>query len=368
MIRVLHVFGIMNRGGSETFIMNIYRKINREKIQFDFMVQYDTKGEYDDEILGLGGKIFRVKGFRQLGPINYEKQLYKFFTQHAEYQIVHSHMVEMSGIILKQAKKAGVVNRISHSHTQNPKYNILIKLYKTYAKFNINKSNVTHALACSQSAGDYLYSKTIFKNTYRVIKNSIDTEIFKYNKNSRLKLKKELNIQDKFVIGHVGRFAYAKNHDFIIEVFKEVYKENRNSILLLVGEGPLKTDIYEKVKKADLSQAVKFLGVRSDISELLSCMDVFLFPSHNEGFPVSLVEAQAAALHIIASDKITSETKLTNYIVYKSLEESSQKWADSILKHVDGYERIDTSPEIIDHGYDIVSNAKYLEDYYLSLE
>lgn len=363
-IRVLHVVGIMNIGGLETLIMNLYRNIDREKIQFDFLVHKEDIGAYEKEILELGGRVHRIKHVNKVGPIRYSKGLYEFFKKHSEYEIIHSHMNAMSGIILREAKKAGKPIRISHSHSSYPKMGIFEGIYKRYCKIFINK-NTTHKFACSKLAGDWLYGSC---NQVTILNNGIELDKFKYDISKNLKKRKELNVEaDTFVVGHIGSFRLAKNHNFIIKVFNEIKKSCPNSILILVGDGELRDDIYKQANMFSLESSIKFLGIREDVYELLKMFDVLLFPSIYEGFPVTLIEAQASGLKCVVSDSITKEVNMDlNLIKFFSLDKSSQEWAKEIINIDKGYDRKLIKNELKDKGYDIKDIANFIENTYLN--
>lgn len=358
-IRVLHIVTTMNRGGLETMIMNYYRHIDRSKVQFDFLVHRDFEADYDREILDLGGKIYRIS---RLNPFSfkYHKELNDFFKTHPEYQIVHVHQDCMSSIALKAAMKNNIPIRIAHSHSSSQNKNIKYLIKKYYMK-KIQKY-ATNLFACGQEAGDWMFSG----NNYVILKNAIDTNLYKYSLKNSIAIKKELDLENKIVIGHVGNFTYPKNHNFLIDIFTEILKINSKAVLLLVGGGTEKINIQEKVISLSLEDKVIFMGVRNDVNKLMQAMDVFVFPSLYEGLPVTLIEAQASGLPIIKSDNVSDQCILTDNVVSVSLDKSANGWAKEILNFVNSFDRKDTSLEIINNGYDISSNAKWLENYYLN--
>ena len=358
LVRILHIVTYMGRGGLETMLMNYYRNIDRSKVQFDFLVHRDFKADYDDEIESLGGRIYRISPLNPFS-LNYYKELDSFFKEHEEYKIVHVHQDCMSSIALKVAKKNNVPIRIGHSHSSSQDKNIkyLLKLYymksiPTYA---------THLFACGKEAGDWMFSGA----KYEIVNNAIDTNRFKFNKELSKKLKEEYQLQDKLVIGHVGRFNYPKNHDFLIDIFNELVKLNNDSRLVLVGSGDLEESIKEKVRTLGLEDYVMFMGSRSDVNEIMQMMDVFVFPSHYEGLPVTLVEAQASGLPIIKSNNVPDQCIMTNNVYSLSLGNTSE-WANKILEVSKSFERKDTTQDIINANYDIKTNAFNLQEFYLS--
>ena len=305
-IRVAQIMGKCVGGGVESVVMNYYRNIDRNKIQFDFICDSDSINIPYQEIEKLGGRVFLVPPYQKI--LAYQKELIKTFKEN-NYKIVHSHINTLSLFPLRAAKKAGIPIRISHSHsTSTPKEwkrnffkNILRKFSKVYP---------THYLCCSKIAGIYQFGKKKYNDgEVFLVNNAIDIEKFTYNELIRKELRKELKIDnDTLVIGHIGRFVTVKNHKFLIETFKEIHEKNSNSILLLAGQGPLENEIKEKVKELNLTNSVIFLGQRNDVNKLYQVFDIFLLPSLYEGLPVVGVEAQTAGLLCILSNKVPKET------------------------------------------------------------
>lgn len=375
-IRVLQVFTVMNRGGAESMIMNYYRNIDRTKVQFDFLVHRKERGHFDDEIALLGGKIFRMQPIKFETLVSYQKELDRFFLLHNEYAIIHSHLNALSKFVLKKAMKFNVPIRIAHSHIAlttfryqsffrkdiSFKENFKI-LFKTYIKKSVSKY-ATHYFACGIDAGNWLFGK---ENIHKVsiINNAIDASKFEYNAEVSKKNKRELSVENKLVIGHIGRFNTQKNHLFLIDIFKEIQKIQVNSVLLLIGEGDLMSAVKEKIKSYNLENAVHLLGVKSDVSYYLQAMDIFLFPSLYEGLPVTLIEAQAAGLKVITSENVSKEAKLTNLVEFVSLEKPATYWATKVLECFSEYERPKTFSLISESGYDIKVNALELQQFYL---
>lgn len=348
----------MNRGGLETMIMNYYRNIDRTKVQFDFLVHRFDKANYDDEILSLGGKIYHLPNLNPFSKV-YLNSLDEFFKSHREYKIVHCHLDCMSAIPLKVAKENGVPIRIAHAHSSNQTKDLKYPL-KLYYKTKIRKY-ATHLFACSEEAGKWMFNT----NQFFVLPNAIDSKLYSFNEDKRNKIRNELQLNNQLVVGHVGRFNSVKNHTFIIDIFNELHKINPESVLLLAGTGNLMNDIKDKVNKLKLSDNVKFLGLRSDIPDLMQSMDVFVFPSLYEGLPVTLVEAQASGLPCIISDKVPIECKKTDSVQQISLEKSAKYWAEVLLK-ASKSERRNTYDEIVSSGFDIRSNATKLLEYYIN--
>ncbi len=357
-IRVLHVVTTMNRGGLETMLMNYYRHIDRQKVQFDFLEHRDAESDYDQEILSLGGRIYRLP---KLNPfsISYHRKLNTFFRHHQEYKIVHVHQDCLSSIALKAAYQNHVPIRIAHSHSTSQDQNIKIVVKKALMK-SIPRY-ATQLFACSKEAGDWMFSGF----DYQIVKNAIDTKLFLFNKKKRALTRNNLGISDsQLVIGHVGRFNYPKNHDFLIEVFYEIQKIKEDSILLLIGGGELENSIKEKVIKMGLTEKVFFLGKREDVNDLMQAMDIFVFPSRYEGIGIVAIEAQASGLTVIKSDAVPNQCKITPNVISMSLDESPKLWGYQVVSSFEKSKRENMSKYIMKSNYDILNNAKKLQSYY----
>ena len=357
-IRILHVVTYMGRGGLETMIMNYYRHMDRSKVQFDFLTHRDFRADYDEEIESLGGRIYRLP---RLVPWNksYLRALDAFFEEHPEYKIVHVHQDCLSSVILKAAEKHGVPVRIGHSHNSNQDKNLKY-LIKMFYKRKI-PTYATQLFACGRESGEWMFDGA----SYRVLNNAIDSNQYKYNAELRVQIHSRLGIgNDTFVIGHVGRFHLQKNHTFLLDVFAEVKKQRPNSVLLLVGDGDLRSEMEQKAVTLGIADGVIFAGVRSDVADIMQAMDCFVFPSLYEGLGIVAIEAQASGLPCLASDGVPTECDITNLIEHIPLKAGAAVWAERILAQA-GRPRRDTSEEIIRSGYDIEANAQWLQNYYL---
>jgi glycosyltransferase involved in cell wall biosynthesis len=360
-IRILMVNYKMQCAGIEAFIMNMYRNVDRSKVQFDFLVHYTERQFYDDEIEQLGGKIYRLSIREDNNFKKYLSDLKYFFAQHPEYKIIHGHMESFGGFYFKEAKSAGIPVRIAHSHIAQSN-----KGLKGFVKKVMNRSFKTYAtdlFACSQVAGTFLFGSNA---EFTVFNNAVDIGKFRFNQSVREEVRKELNLTDEFIIGHVGRFNTQKNHTFLIDIFKAIHVRNSEAVLLLIGEGDLENEIKRKVQELGLESNVKFLGVRRDVNRLFQAMDVFILPSLFEGLPVAGVEAQAAGLKCIFTDTVTKQTSVTDNTEYYPIGMDTDKWADEILKWESAYIRIDMSTDIKKAGYDIMEQARQLQEFYLS--
>lgn len=361
-IRILHVLGTLNRGGAETMIMNIYRSIDRTKIQFDFMIHTDKECDYNDEIIKLGGKIYNVPRYIGRNHFKYKKAWKSFFNIHPEYKIVHGHMRSTAVIYLSIAKNHGLIT-IAHSHSTASRGNKIEQLVKNIMQYPI-RFIADYLFACSNEAGRWLFGKkAITKDNYKVIKNAINIEKYIFNECKRNEMRSILGIEDKFVVGHVGSFTYPKNHKFLISVFYEIQKKYKDSILLLVGDGELRSHIQKHIDDLGINDKVKLIGVVGNVNDYMQAMDVFVFPSLWEGLPVTVVEAQAAGLQCFISDKITEEVCITPCIKSISLNESVKNWGYKIIssKKNRGYE---TSFYIEKGGFDIYDSVKLLTTFY----
>ena len=355
-IRVLQVVSIMNYGGLENFIMNVYRNIDRDKIQFDFLVNKEGKGKFDDEIISMGGRIYKISSFSPYNYFSYVKKLDAFFKQ-MNYGVIHSHINSSSAIVLAVAKKNNIKIRISHSHIdrEGGNYKFLKKILKNF----VNK-NATIKLACDEDAGKWL-----FKKNFNVVRNAIDTTKFEFDKLKADSVKKILNINSgELSFIHVGRFDPQKNHKFLIELFEDLVKYNKSFKLFLVGEGQLKNQIINLVKEKKLENNVFFLGARNDVHILLQGMDYFLMPSLYEGLPITLIEAQASGIRIFASNTISKNVNLTNNMFFLDINDK-ESFIKCIIDNLK-YERYNTKELLVDKNYDIKDLVNYLEKIYLS--
>lgn len=359
-IIVVQVLATLDTGGAESMIMNVYRNIDREKIQFDFVVnEREKEYSFEKEIKQMGGRIFFVPKYNFFNHLLCKKAWRELLANHPEWKILHIHHTSVAFLYLHIAKKKKIFT-IAHSHTAGGNNSLKSKI-KILMRFPV-RYMADELFACSKLAADWMFGNRS-KEAY-IINNAIDTEKLLFNGNKRLEKRKEFNLENKFVIGHIGNFTEAKNYSFILQIMKAVCAKNENVILLLVGKKENKPDIEDLVENLDLVKKVIFTGVRNDIPDLLQAMDVFLFPSLYEGLPVTLIEAQASGLKCFISDSITSEVGLTNLVEYISLNESPSYWAEKLLSCQYGYPREDKSKDIIEKKYDIAENAERLQKFY----
>lgn len=360
-IRVLHVLQRMESAGVQTLLMSIYRNIDRSKVQFDFLVHYKEHQFFDDEVEKLGGHVYKMSVREDFNLIKYCIDLKHFFRQHNEYKIVHGHMPVLGFFYLTAAKKFNIPVRIAHAHT-NQHYNNLRGFVSKGMK-KLYGINATDFFACSESAGKFFFKES---KKFKLLKNAIITENFVFNEDIRNKKREALNLSNKFVVGHVARFAKHKNHTFLIDVFSNIKKLHNESVLLLIGKGELETKIKEKVEKLGLNDDVLFLGIRDDVNEIMQAMDVFVFPSVFEGLGIVNIEAQAAGLLTFCSDGVAKEVNISPMYTKIDLNLGADKWAEIILdKFEHRNPRTDMSEYIIKSGYDVKEIAKNMEEYYL---
>ena len=360
-IKIAHIIGKWVGGGVEAVVMNYYRNIDRNKIQFDFICDNDSTNIPYEEIEKLGGKVFLVPPYQKI--YQYNKELLKIF-KNEKYKIVHSHINTLSVFPLRIAKKANIPVRIAHSHSTTNKREWKKNLLKQILRL-FSKIYATDYFACSEYAGRWLFgNKEYDKGNVYILNNAIDIDKFKFDEKIRRLKRKELNItEDTLVIGHIGRFVSQKNHSFLIDIFFEIHKQNKNAVLLLIGQGPLEEKIKEKVEKLNLKNNVKFLGQREDVNELYQAMDIFLFPSLYEGLGMVLIEAQCSALPCVCSDKIPKISKICNDVYFLSLNDSAKEWSNLVLKQ--NYTNRSNNTIIVrENGYDIKNEVLKLEEKY----
>lgn len=359
--RILHVFGSLNRGGAETMVMNLYREVDKKKIQFDFVVHTETVGSYEKEIEKLGGRIYRVprfKGYNFFQYIHAWNRLLRFLDKH---RIVHCHIRSTANIILYLAKRYKRVT-IAHSHNTSNGKGISAIVKNVFQKF----IRSDYYFACSQEAGEWLFGKKICNSSkFYVLKNAININKFKRDKLVRKVIREELGLEDKFVIGTVGRMTEQKNPFYILEVFNEILGIRDDAFLMWIGEGELLKDIVQSAKLKSIYKNIKFLGSVANVEQYMQAFDIFLFPSKWEGLPLVLVEAQAANLPCVISDVINDEVVFSKEVIKISLRESKLKWAEIIANCK--YNKMKENTvffEITQRGYNIENNIGWLERFY----
>lgn len=370
-LRVLVLDTVMDRGGAETMMMNYLRHFDREKITYDFLVNRDYHAAYEDEIESLGSRIYRMCPMYPQYFERYKREFRDFLRQHPEYTVIHSNLEERSYFPLRVAAEQGVPVRIAHAHNRPVGFD-LKSVFREYFRMRLPKY-VTHMFACGTEAGDWLFGK---QNRGKVIqqRNAIDTAQYRYDPQVAAQVRQEFGVTDSntFVLGHVGRFFPQKNHVFLVDIFAELHKQHPNSVLWLVGGGELndelKNQIRAKVDELGLHDSVRFLGVRSDVYRLLQGMDSFILPSLYEGLPVTMIEAQAAGLPCTISDRVPRQCDVTGNVQVVGLEDAPQTWAARVLNQHHqslGADRSAGAGVVAKQGFDIQSNAEWLQQFYI---
>lgn len=361
-IRILQVLGGTSLGGAESRIMDIYRCIDRNKIQFDFMIHTKGSSYYDKEITKLGGHIYRVPSFRFYNWFSYQRAWKQFFKEHQEFQVIHGHMTSTGIIYLPIAKKAG--NAATIAHVRSAGVDKGAKGWLTRIMRITLKHRTDYCFACSSEAGFAVFGKKWMETGKVTIKlNAINLEQYDYNSIIREKIRKELKLENVFVIGHVGSFRYAKNHEYLIEIFKEYLKLDQTSKLMLLGEGSLFEKTKELVQKYRLQDKVLFLGNQADTSSFYQAMDVFVFPSRYEGLPGTVVEAETTGLSCLISANITKEVLVTDKVKALEITLNPKEWANEIFRNRK-YQRKGRIVEMQQAGFDVRMQVKEYEKFY----
>ena len=362
-IRIVHNIASLHFGGSQAFVMSIYRNIDRNKVQFDFILTPEEKEGFYDEIDNLGGKIYTCPKYTGKNHIQYCKWWKNFFAEHPEYKVIHGHVRSTASIYLKIAKKYGVIT-IAHSHSTSNGSGISA-IVKGIMQLPIRKQ-ADFLFACSDKAGKWLFGeKTITQQNYYMIPNGVDLKRFEFDINKRNQMRMTLGIkEDMMILGHIGRFSKPKNHKFLLNVFNHYHKINSNSKLLLVGDGELFESIKQHINQLGISDAVIMTGSKQNTEDYYQVMDIFLFPSLWEGLPVSVVEAQANGLQCIISDVITHDVDLTALIQYLPLDE--KLWLGAITEaHKKKRIGLTSGDRVRLQPFDAITVANKLQDFYL---
>lgn len=368
MIRVLHIFGIMNIGGAETMIMNVYRNIDRSKIQFDFLCMSKEKGDYEEEIKQLGGKIYKIEAPSKVGYIQHIKDIIRICKNYGPYQAIHIPTMFHSGIVCLAAYISKIPVRIVHSHSASEEEkNAKRRIYNFWCRRLINIFS-TVKIACGEAAREFLFGNSKkAKKQVIILKNGIDIKKFSsINKERMLEAKKQLGIKEsQLVIGHVGRFTKVKNHKFFIKLAKFFNEEDY--VILLIGDGELKEYIENEIKERHLENKFILTGKRNDINTMMAIMDVFVMPSIYEGFPMVLIEALASGKNCVVSDGISKEVDIDKgSIEFISLNESIQKWINEIVRKANEKVNMKSRTKILEkNGFSIDKTTEILTKIYL---
>ena len=360
MIRILHMIGALEMGGSQALVMNLYRHMDREQIQFDFVLDHPDRDDYAAEVKALGGRIYTMPGFH--GNVGEVRRAWDtFFTEHPEYKVLHSHVRSYASLYLPVAKKHGVKTTIhSHSTSNGSGLSALVKLGLQYPL----RHQADVLMSCTREAGIWLFGETACRSErFFLLPNAVDVEKFRYNEAIRREYRQTLGIEDKLVVGHVGRFHEAKNHDFLLESFAGLHEQKPDSVLLLVGDGELRGEIERKIAELGIQGSVILTGNRNDVAELMQALDLLAFPSKWEGLPVTVVEAQAAGLPCLISDRITGDVDLSP-LVRRLPIDSAKVWAKAMAEPA---ARQDVRKNIAAAGFEIRESAERLGGLYKKL-
>lgn len=330
-------------GGLETYIYTLY-KLLKDSYEIDFLVT-DENIPFENEFIQNGSKIYRVTK-RSENPLQYKKDINKVF-QDNDYYAFWFNKTSLSSIqSLISAKKNGVDKIICHSHSSKNMGGKMTMVMHTFNKLRVAKY-ADYQVACSQVAADWFFND---KKNVILLPNGVDVNKFKPDALEQENIREELDIKNKFVIGHVGAFRPEKNHKFLIQLFKDLLKQEPEAVLLLCGDGPLLAEMKNLVSELDIEENVKFLSLRSDVPRILQAMDVFVMPSLFEGLPFVLVEAQAAGVPCVVADTVSTEVALTDIVEFESLNSNSQDWVDKILKYKN-YNKISQENQLKAKGY-----------------
>lgn len=360
-IRVLHVLGGLKAGGAESFVINLYRTIDKDKVQFDFVKHISSKGVFEDEITEKGGKIFQCPRYTGKNHFAYCKWWNNFFASHPEYRVIHGHVRSTAAIYLKIAKRHGLIT-IAHSHSTSNGTGV-----SAFAK-NIMQLPIRtiaeYFFACSKKAGVWLYGKRATnKDNFYIIRNGIELSRFAFDQQKRRKMRQNLEIEETtIVLGHVGRFTVPKNHKFLLKLFAQYHKRNPDSCLLLVGDGELFETIKQQCNQLKIDNSVKLVGSRTNTEDYYQAMDIFLFPSLWEGLGIVVVEAQANGLPCLVSDNVPKDALVTNTAKVLLLDK-----LDDWLKALENLHPREKA-EPLDQGlcdFDIATVAGWLQGFYL---
>lgn len=365
-LRVLHVLGTTNLGGAESRIMDLYRHIDRERVQFDFLTHTSEAAHFDEEIKALGGRIYHLPRFRGFNYLTYQKAVRSFFRQHDGYRCVQGHMTSTAAIYLPAAKKAGIPLIAAHARSAGVDQGLKGKLTLLLRK-NLSKK-ADYLFACSMLAGEKVFGRQACAEERIIyIPNAIPVDEFAFRMDTRKRMRAELHLSDRYVIGHVGRFHYAKNHEYLLQVFDELSRNKdfkiKKPMLLLLGEGDGMSAIKRQAAELGLTEQVIFLGNRHPAADYYQAMDYLVYPSRFEGLPGTVVEAQAAGLRCLISDTIAGEVLATDLVRTGSIAEDPAVWADMIVKTAE-YERNNNMTDVIREKFDVREQAAKMMLFY----
>lgn len=365
-IRVLHYIGSLDFGGSQAFVMELYRNIDRDKVQFDFVTFPNVQGPLYNEILSLRGRIFECPKYNGLNHLKFAEWWDDFLNDHLEYKVIHGHVRSVASIylpIVRKHRRFAILH--SHSASNGKGMSGIIKYFLQLPV----RYQADYYMACSEEAGKWLFgNRVIHSNRYRTVPNAIDTDRFVYDAKERASIRQKYGMEDCFCIGHVGRFSEVKNHEFLLEILREVLESYNNVRLLLVGDGPIRAEIQKKVDNMGLSNYVIFAGARSDTEKYYQAMDVFVFPSLWEGFGIAVIEAQISGLHCIVSERVPEAVDVGAGLVTRLNISNSREWAIELLKKQElAKNRQNHTVEVRNAGYDIRNSVTKMQTFYIEM-
>ncbi len=361
-IHVVHVLATLNRGGAETLVLNLYRSIDRTCVQFDFVTHYRTKAGFVDEVKRMVGRIFVCPTFSLKNICGYINWWKKFFKDHPEFQILHSHVRSTASFYLPIARKYGL-KTIIHSHSTNNGRGIT-GIVKSLLQYPL-RWQADYYMACSKISGEWLFgNKIVNSERFVVIQNGINVDKFRFDAIKRQKMRDDLKLGNSRVFIHVGGLRAVKNHTFLLDVFEKVHQKDLNTKLLLVGKGELEREMKNKIHHLNLEDSVMMLGTRGDVAELLQAADCFLLPSIWEGVPTSVIEAQASGIPCIISNKVNKDVAISPLVTLLPIDEGVLPWVREIEKMA--FIRRDVLDDIRNKGYDINQIAHKIVELYWS--
>lgn len=371
-VRVLHVLGGLSLGGAESRIMDLYRCMDKSKVQFDFLVHQDGTERvpefFDKEIKELGGEIYRLPKFKVYNYMAYKKAVKRFFREHHNYAVVQGHMTSTASIYLPVAAKSGIPLRAAHARSAGVDKGIKGILTRLLRIPLLKRAD--YCFACSGEAGRSVFGKK-WRGSEKafIIPNAVDVQKYVYQEDVRKQVREELGIADEYAVGHVGRFHYAKNHEFLLEIFAVLHErlkeEGVRAALLLLGEGPGMKAAMQQASDLGIRQDVFFMGNQKEVWKYYQAMDYFVFPSRFEGLPGTVIEAQAAGLKCLISDQVTHEAGISGLVHYEDIRLPAREWAEYIMDHM-SYQRKDMCQTIKAAGFDVREQAKRMEKFYMT--
>lgn len=367
-IKILHVIGRHPKGGVGSFLKNINSNIDHQSYQFDYLVNdSDIKSDFENDVKKYNSNYTVLPKLSVGSFVNYLRKLNVFYSKYNDYTAIHIHSVNLTLFNYYFARKNGQNNLIVHSHSTKSSDVFLKRVRNSFLIFPV-KVFATHILACNYDSAKYLFgSKRANSKELTIVKNAINTQLYSFDQELRNKIREQNGWKDKFVIGHVGHFIPVKNHHYLINIFFEILNRNNDAILVLIGDGELKSIIIEKVNSLNIQESVVFLGSRNDVHKFMQAFDAFILPSKFEGLPIVGIEAQTSGLPCYLSSNISREIAITDNVEFLNVTQHPSIWAERIVKSIDKVKRVDRKSEIIAAGYDIKQESRNLEKYYLKL-